>query len=456
MASFEWEIGCAGYDPGQYQYIEITPVSRNGSVVIVKYYFYAQSLGLDSFYYNERHNRGYIYVGGKMATFTYQMHGRGGGYREREGYITIDGVANGVTALEVAYENDRVWVNAPAAAHSPRSTGVFNYRTIGYVRIPDNVKHTISFNKGYSGNVSNLPRSFSVYHGSYYNIPNNIVVDNSNHYVFLKGYTNSYKGSVNLSSPSVKIGARLQANANATWYASWKKQTYTYRFFTDNSFKKEFSPSISTSYTYSNTPPKLPNLNSLSARNGYDNNNPSSPYYKKGYEFVHWLYNGGKAAPDPCNLDFNTNFYPEWKAISSKINFDYCYDGKVVSVDYTYNMQFNFARTYSSLTLDRPGYKLIGWSYTKPNRIYNPFEASRDKLYTFSVDDNKIVDYINNDFSNYEFQIKGITLYAVWEYYTTAYVFTDGSWHLALPLVFTDGEWKISLGYTCTDSKWKL
>ena len=54
----------------------------------------------------------------------------------------------------------------------------------------------------------------------------------------------------------------------------------------------------------------------------------------------------------------------------------------------------------------------------------------------------------------------GLTFYAVWEYYSTLYVYSEGSWHLCVPMVRVNGKWieSIASGYVPDgeDYKWKL
>ena len=64
--------------------------------------------------------------------------------------------------------------------------------------------------------------------------------------------------------------------------------------------------------------------------------------------------------------------------------------------------------------------------------------------------------YKDDKFSNKQFIDNGITLYAVWEYYTTVYIYTAEGWKLALPYIYTADGWKMSLSYCYTADGWKL
>ena len=475
----KWSDNKAGYDPGQKQELSVSFSSREIGKVTVSYKFYAKSLGYDGFVYKERHNKVTIWVGGTSTSFTYQLHGNKAS-TTKTGSFSITGVANGITSLKVEYKNDRIWVNKPQASWSPRSTGVVSKKKIGDLTISDNVKYIITYNQGYNGGkIVNVPSSSnSVYKGTGYYIPGNILTDEANHYVFINGYSTGFtknlddsKNDVNIASVGYKINSYQTLSNNITYYACWKPQTYIYKFFTATDGDPIDHSELKTTYTYSKPATTLPDLNSLSD----NNSNVASSYYKVGYEFKGWKSNSGELILKPtleCTIDSDTLFYSYWQAITSKVIFNYNFDDYIREVSYTYDSAFDFGSVLKnkyheakSNTMLRPGYKLVGWTYNKnvSDIIYEPFKAP-DIPYKFDSKTNII--YPNKNFSNREFIDNGLILYAVWEYYTTVYVYDNGSWKLALPYVYInkDGilQWNIALtyGYTNINStqnpSWKL
>lgn len=468
-SSVSWSDSKAGYDPGQKQSLKVTFKSRDEGKVVVHYEFHAKSLGYDSFTYSERHNKVTIWVGGKSKSFTYQAHGSSAS-RSESGNITITGVKNDVTSLTVQYRNQRIWVNAPSDAWSPRSTGVHSKSTIGHLTIPEAAKYDITYNGGYkNGSLSDLPSNKkNVYSGTTCKVSSNKVKDNNNHYVFRNGYTTSLKGNVNVQQPDSKynIGDEFKLTKDLTLYACWTPQTYTYNFYSsyaDGKYGTKWP--LSSTYTYTKAAAILPNLNNYT-----DNNTTKNEYYKEGYNFIGWDSAKGQILVSnglSCTFDANTNFYPIWKPITTNIRFNFGFikpntqEQYIETVSYKYDDLFDFRTLYkdTSPTLVRPGYKLMGWTTdkSKANIIYNPFQ-SEGVLYKLDTRD-----YIKipSSMNNRAFENNGLDLYAIWEYYTTAYVYTDNEWKLALPYVYTDNEWKIALAYTYTDinsdnPSWKL
>ena len=464
MASVSWSDSKAGYDPGQSQTLKITFESRNIGKVKVSYRFYAKSLGRDDYVYNQRHNVVTIWVGGTSTSFTYQLHGNGAS-TTKTGTFYVNNVGNGVTSLAVQYKNDRVGTNTPY--YGPKSTGVHSKSTIGYLSVPDNTKHNLIFDKGYDGNtVTNIPGSYyNVYKGTNVYIPNNILVDTVNHYVFNKGYSAGKSGAINLYGPGYGIGSLFQIMGDAALYGCWYPQTYRYRFFTNSSFIQEYSK-LNVNYTYSTPAITLPNLNSLTN----NNTNVNSEYYKVGYKFNGWNSSRGDInLPDLlCSFDGDTNFYPKWEPISSKITFNYGFDNYTRELPYTYDSTFDFSYALKDITgvsksntLLRPGYKLIGWTFDESasRTIYNPFDAPTPN-YKYDAKTNVI--YPRSSFSNREFEDNGLVLYAIWEYFTTMFIYDDNTWKLALPYVYIDSQWKIALSYDYAQKQseqnpsWKL
>ncbi len=450
MSSVSWYKSKVGYDPGQTQELEVYFEARSTSVVKVSFWYYAKSLGADSFSYGERHNRATIWVGNNSYSFTYQLHGNRAS-TSRSGSFYVYNVGNGVTSLPVYYENDRIWVNAPSCSWSPRSTGVYSQHRIGSLSIPDNVKYTITYHSGYSGgSINNIPGSTKLYAGTKYRISNNILTDNANHYVFTNGYTLSSSGAVNTAKPRYSLNSQQTLSGNTNLYACWKPQTYYYNFYKELGSSIQF-PELTTTYTYTYPATILPNLNTLTNNNSTVNN-----YYKVGYNFNGWTSTKGDVnLPElACTIDSNTNFYAKWSPIKSKIVFNYGFNNYKREIPYTYDENFDFtyalkneAGEFKKATLIRPGYRLIGWVYDKAisDKVYLPFQAPK---VNYTPDGKVPVSLgINKTITNREFADLGLNLYAVWEYYTTVYLFTDGVWKLSLPYEYTEDGWKICLTY---------
>ena len=463
----KWSNSKVGYDPGQKQSWEISFKSRNEGNVTVSYVYKATSLGQDDYTSKQRYNQVTLKIGSGSTSFTYQLHGNKTS-TTKKGTFTINKVSNGTTSLKVLYTNKRKGVNTPN--YGPKSTGDTSTEygndevNLGSLTISDNTKCTITYDSGYqNGNISNLPESFTTYKGAKFNISNNILVDNKDHYVFNKGYTLDSSEDVNVNdSPTYKLDTNITISGNTTYYACWLPQVYTYRFFKTSKFEYEYDK-LSTNYKYTGNPVILPNLNDLT-NNNLDIN---SIYYNPGYNFNGWNSDNGEInLPDlECTFDSNTRFFPKWQPITSKIIFDYNFDDYTREVPYTYGNDLDFTIALKNQsdeaknnTMLRPGYKLVGWTYSKSvsDTIYEPFKAPSTP---YKFDSRTNITYPNNTFSNMEFINNGLTLYAVWEYYTTIYVYDNGSWKLALPYVYTNkngvSQWNIALTYNYTDS-WKL
>ena len=457
-----WSGDYVGFGPGQYQSLVINFIERDEGSVKVSYKYYAENAhGSDWYLYEQRRNVVTISVNGYSSSFDYQIRMFGESFSKEDTFIAY-GVKNGITSLDVYYENARVGVDNPW--YGPKSTGVFYKAVIGTIAVPDNTKYTITYNKANSDKVTNLPKSVKYYKGSTFKIPSTVPKDSTGHFVFANGYTTSNKSKVNLKSPTAKINSSQKVTGNKTYYASWKRRVYTYSFYLNSSLSNKYK-NLSAKYTYGLGSATLPNLNDLSKNNSIINT-----YYKEGSTFNGWLSNKGLITASSglhCSYDSNTNFWPDWKAITSKVNFDYCYDDFKRSVEYTYGTSFNFNDTlkdknniFKSDVLLRPGYRLVGWSYKKPEKIYEPFSTSSSN-FSYTTNEYSIINYPTG-YTNKQFKDEGITLYAVWEYYTTLYVYSNDKWNLALPFVYTNGEWKMALTKCFTDinspqnPSWKL
>ena len=123
------------------------------------------------------------------------------------------------------------------------------------------------------------------------------------------------------------------------------------------------------------------------------------------------------------------------------------------------------AGDYKSSTLLRPGYKLIGWTFNPiiSSTIYEPFKAPK---VNYSPEEVTTITFASYLINKKQFEELGLNLYAVWEYYSTMFVYTEGTWKLVLPYVYSTIDnittWRISLSYDYTslpDSQnpiWKL
>ena len=160
----------------------------------------------------------------------------------------------------------------------------------------------------------------------------------------------------------------------------------------------------------------------------------------------------------------NTNSWPVWEVLTSTITFNFCYPESeeiTKQFSYEYGTTFDLSNAIKDEngspikpTVVRPGYKLVGWSRTKPKKVFLPNESVYGTDYIYSVYDEQD---LSINMSSEEF-LNGITLYAVWEYYAVSYVVdSDGAkYKLAIPYVFTDNKWKFSIPYIFDGKSWKI
>ena len=478
----KWSDSKVGYDPGQRQSWSVKFSERSASRVKVSYTFEAESLGQDSYTSNQRHNEVTLWVGKTSVSFNYQLHGNKASITKK-GSFYVENVADGVTSLTVQYQNKRVGTNTPW--YGPKSTGKFNKAKIGTLKISDNKRYTVNYNTGYASNtIADCPLSQTYYLNDKFNIPNNVLYDTANHYVFKNGYTTSMSGNVNLADPTIKLFSIQQVTGDITYYACWRPQVYTYKFYTDSSYNIAFPTSTTDrsqmvrKYTYNTPAVVLPNLNNLC-----DNNSVKNVYYKEGYKFNGWsagtiaslkLQMSGETPSGiySCNYDSNVNFYRQWKVLTSNLIFDYGFDDYKQIKSYKYDTRFNFNNVCTNkagekvdTTLVRPGYKLIGWVFDKSisETIYEP---SKSPSVNFKATSNTDTIKFPANVTNRQFEDDGLTLYAVWEYYTTLYVYTNNTWKLVLPYVYVNDngtmKWKMALTYgyvkdqSSQSPSWKL
>lgn len=477
----KWSDSKVGYDPGQKQSWKITFKSRNAGKVKVAYVFKASSLGQDSYTYKQRRNEVTLWVGKTSESFKYQLHGNKDSITKK-GTFYVNNVADGTTELKVQYENKRVGTNTPW--YGPKSTGKFDKAKIGTLKIPANETYTVEYDPGYdSDTVVGCPATKEYYKNQQYNVSSDVLYDTTGHYIFQNGYTTSMSGNVNLASPTIKLFSIQTVYDDITYYACWKPNIYNYRFYTNSSYNIAYPASTTNKspmvlrYTYGTSAITLPNLNSLCS-----NNSVKNVYYKEGYKFDGWGANtidflvramsGASSGIYSCNYAANTNFYPQWKALTSNLIFDYGFDDYKKEISYTYDTLLNFntatvqkgKSSVTDVTLVRPGYKLIGWVFDKSisQKIYEPSKGPNVNFKPYITDKIKFPE----GFTNRQFEDNGLTLYAVWEYYTTLYVYTNNTWKLVLPYVYVNDngtmKWKMALTYgyvkdqSSPSPSWKL
>lgn len=472
MSSVTWSDGKVGYDPGQSQSIKLTFKEREQGRVQVTWSFYAKSLGQDDYTGNQRWNKVSIWAGTKLVTsFTYQLHG----YMtstSRSDTVDIYGIKNDVSSLDIQYENLRLGTNTPN--YGPKSTGKHTKGTIGALKIPAVEKYTVTFKYGYKGGkVSGLPSNITKYSGTEYKIPSDSPIDSLNHYVFNKGYTDSENIiSPNTKTPNHKINTSYKLTEDIFLTACWKPQTYTYNFYktgTTNRYTK-----LNKTYTYASQPIYLPNLNEFTQNNSKND----GIYYYPGYNFKGWTCQTSKKTYGidvRCKEDSLQNtikFSAIWEPIKGNITFDYGFNDYTRVASYTFNTNFDFKTVRkkqnetASTTAEfiRPGYKLIGW--TSDRSLVYDSSSNEEIIYGYGVVPKELSYFEDSNMpikitvSNRRFEEIGMTLYAVWQYSTAIYVYTNNVWKLALPYVYTNGTWKLTLAYAYVNESgnysWKL
>lgn len=478
-----WSDSKAGYDPGQRQSLEVKFVKRVVHKVTLSVSFSAHSLGQDSYTSNQRWNHAYIYVyrvkeNGKRGDllhthdWKYQIHGYGGSSSHNKEF-TFGGVKNGEKKFIICYENKRVGTNNPW--YGPKSTGVVDKVQLNEIlNVPDNSKIDVIYyggglNPDNKDRMTDFPKDEKIYRGKDYTVSKK--VPKHIWYDFKGGYDTSdswktksdgTKREVNTTNPSIKSGKVIKSpTEDIKLWACWTPKTYTYRYYPTeddaNTRTNEYKDLVQTR-VFKKPGIPVPDLNKI------------DKYKRTGYNFIGWKhYLIGEKPPgniafhkievkDPtaehqCNCIRNddTHCWPVWEPIEGKVTFDYGYyiDINGESVKYTYTLEkYLYDSTYNLLnrcvnkdgiskkqTLARPGYKLVGWSATKPERVYNFRETEGQKgFYDFAYDYNGNITPSN--ITTEEFVEKGITLYAVWEYFSFMFVYTEGRWRLVAPYVY--------------------
>lgn len=488
-----WSNSKVGYDPGQSQSLTINFENRNTKKVTVSVSYSARSLGMDSYTISQRWNKASVYIYRRdkngnnddlLATHTwrYQIHGNGGSSSHSDSFTF--NAKNGETLFNVYYDNMRQGTNTPW--YGPKSTGDTSTEyghdkiKIGVLKVDDNVKVKVNYYTGglKEANIKNFPADTEIYKGNDYTVSKK--TPTHPYYTFRGGYdkTDSWKKkkdgtarSVNTTKPSVNSGETVKdVDSTLKLWACWSPKVYTYKFYTDESLKTELTE-LRQTRKYGSKQLPVPDLNPK------DGVIPKG--YKTGYIHKGWKHNksseiqyhavGGKG----CNYEGNAKSWPVWEAMKCDLVFDYGFNDYTRDFNYTFGSTFdciNACKSEDDKTVDptniRLGYKLVGWSFTKPDYIYPPNQAVN---YNFNYDYNGVL-VINESANKFP---NGIILYAVWEYYTTLYVFTNNykdnldnirRWKLVTPYIKHNGNWTQAIGtYAFTnlldpeqDPDWKL
>ena len=117
------------------------------------------------------------------------------------------------------------------------------------------------------------------------------------------------------------------------------------------------------------------------------------------------------------------------------------------------------------------GYDLIGWNTVgavilnpgesapkiTPNEAYNTSNKyTSDYMY---IGPNKYLlkspFYVKSGVERKHMIGQNITLYPVLTHSTSAYIYQNNTWKLAMPYVYQNGSWKQCLAYVRKDSNWK-
>ena len=484
--SVSWSDSKAGYEPGQRQSLTVSYVKREQHKVTLKVSFSAHSLGLDSYTASQRWNHAYVYVyrkkdNGQRGTllhthdWTYQIHGNGGSSSHSTSF-SFGGVDYGETKLIICYENKRVGTNTPW--YGPKSTGKVDFTQLNeLLDIDDAKKVKINYKPGglSEDKVKNLPKDKEIYAGKDFTVSSNIL--EHEHYDFRYGYDTSdewkkkkdgSERSVNTTEPKVKSGKVIKnVSSDIDLYACWEPKTFIYRYYpTESDAKKRTNEYEDLRQTRKYKKPGVltPDLS-------------ETKYNKLGYKFLGWKHTMPEEKSDAyhkmdvddpnavnhreCRRNADTYCWPVWEGVESTIIFDFGYyisdsEGSITKYtrtvnNYLYGTDYDVSNMCvdkdgikKSQILVRPGYKLIGWSFTEPEKIYN-FGEAKPGDYNFTYDYIGSVTPVN--MSTDEFRENGITLYAVWEYFTFMYVYTNNRWRLVVPYVAVNDPTKTTYGY---------
>lgn len=472
-----WSNGKVGYDPGQSQSLTIEYKKRNTNKISVSVSFYAKSLGQDDYSRSQRWNKATVLIyrrGSKgkddallgSHTWSYQLHGGYGTSTSHSDTFTFS-AKNGETKFNVYYTNKRQGTNTPW--YGPKSTGDTSTEyghdkiDMGVLLTDDNSKVKINYYTGglLESKIKNWPKDTEIYKGNNYTVSKN-KPSNHPYYTFNGGYTDNdnwkKKGDVNTSKPTIKPGDTIKdVDKTLSLYGTWKPRTFTFKFFTDDSLKNEIT-GIRQTRKFGTPGKVVPTLSE------------GDIGYKEGCKHIGWKhYKDGELIYHKigatCTMLKNTNSWPVWEVLTSTITFNFCYSESeeiTKQFSYEYGTTFDLSNAIKDEngnpikpTAVRPGYKLVGWSRTKPKKVFLPNESVYGTDYIYSVYDEQD---LSRNMSSEEF-LNGITLYAVWEYYTMLYVYDGTRWHLSIPYVLDDNkEWKMSmaLGYIEENNSWKL
>ena len=485
-STVSWSDSKVGYDPGQRQSLTVKYKKRDKGKLTFSFEFHAHSLGQDSYTSSQRHNVPRISIyhidkdgsrGKKLGSYswTYQCHG----YKDstsKSGSFTVSGAKNGETNFYVYYNNSRVGTNTPW--YGPKSTGACGLRRVGKIKTDDNTKVEVKYYPGglKRADVKNLPADTKIYKGSDYTLPNKIPTHK--YYNFGNGYDVSDKWTkdhkVNTTAPDIAVDSKIKAivadvDSTLKLWACWKPKEYTYHYYSskeDASAKKNELKNLKQTRKYGKSGVNVPNL---------DDTNPIPGKTFKSWE-CYVDTNETKIYPvgSKCAYNKSLYFWPNYENDSTKIICHYGFDkvygenDYIRTFDYTFYEPFDLmqacvsqdGKSFGQLNV-RPGYKLMGWTldvrgiiHIVTPKVFSPGQCTPND-YTFSFDYNGVI--IGKEADKYS---EGINLYAIWEYYSTLYVFTEGAWHLVLPMVYNDKKWTNSIAHAYINEdgvySWKL
>lgn len=509
--SVSWSTNKAGYDPGQKQSITVSFKKRSHKTVTCHVTFSATSLGQDDYTASQRHNHASVIIQKKtdsgswsnVAThsWNYQLHGGAGTSTSHSADFSFTG-PYGVTSFRVLYDNDRVGTNTPN--YGPKSTGKVENANLGMLAVDDCDKVTIKYYSGLNKDAigpddhtplsaSGLPDSKEIYWGKDFTISSKKPKDNFTNYTFTgwdegdSWKVNSKtkkKRKVNTTNPKYGSGDTYKdAEGNVHLYACWTPALYKYKFYPtqkDAENRTNEWTELLQKRNYGADAAIIPDIRTTDV---------NSKYYKHGYHCVGWQHWINQKAykedtrqiprlathlfdgDNDCNVSQNIHSWPLYEPNEGGIVFNYCYiepgadfERTAILSPYVSGSNIDLIRYCTAEngglsvkpTEIRAGYKLIGWTTSRP-----------EKEYYLSTD--KIPDHFdyNSVWSVNISENTTINLYAIWEIQSTLYVYTKllgQGWKLVTPYIYNEEtkKWQqattmayTSLGKT-PSSNWKL
>ena len=307
-----------------------------------------------------------------------------------------------------------------------------------------------------SGNtVSNMPtkqiKSYNKDLEISKTVPKSTDAKGNENYTFrywVKDAESSFSGSNRYSS-----GITYTKNADLALKALWAKDSKTVTYELDGGTTSK-SKTVSVSYGDSTTTYKISDISKYGCTlsTWKDDNNkitePGKDYTCLGNITLTAQYTGNSYTISFAGKDN--------KLLNDKNNITATY-GDVLTGDFSYSF---------------PGYNLLGWN-TVGTVILNPGENAPQITPNESYDtSNKYTSnymyvgpntyslkkpfYVKNGVERKHMIGQNITLYPVLEYSTSIYIYTNGTWKLAMPYIYKNDIWKQSLGYINKGDTWKI